>query len=650
MEYVAILHDMVRRNLPAGFGGRFVCLTDRPADLKGLAGVDAQRLTEEGLEGWWPKMTLFKGGSFPEGDRVWYFDLDTCVTGPLDSIFSDYDGPFAILRDAYRPGRMQSSVMSWKVGAASRSIWESWDRRGRPHYAGGDQAAIEAHFVIGRQPDFLQARFPGRFHSYKVSCQYEVPKRTSVVFFHGLPRPHQVLTGWVPHVWKVGGGTAAELVAVGTVAQDKVVANAAAAIARGYPSIERGEPIERLAVICAGGPSLADQGVMIASLQSAGAAVFAVNQVDGYLRDHGILPNFHVMLDARPDLAAWVNAGGIKLYASQCDPATLERANEMGDLTLWHSLTPGIEEIIKSRTLFVGGGSTVGTRAVCLAYILGFRNMALVGFDSCYTDDAHHAYPQALNDQERVLDVICAGRAFKAAAWMVKQAEEFKEIAAELADMGCQISIFGDGLLPHMLEKCQGMSNAADERGEQILEWINDIPSPHGVEVGVFGGDLSKRLLRRRDLSLDMVDSWEEAQPDGGYSRSGDFHASLDQNAQDAYMQRAMLITEFAASRRRVIRMRSVVAATHYKNESLDFVFLDADHSYEAVQADIAAWLPKVRPGGILCGHDYANEAYPLWGVARAVDEAFGPQVELGKNYTWRIRVGTSTQSVKEIS
>jgi predicted O-methyltransferase YrrM len=111
-----------------------------------------------------------------------------------------------------------------------------------------------------------------------------------------------------------------------------------------------------------------------------------------------------------------------------------------------------------------------------------------------------------------------------------------------------------------------------------------------------------------------------------------------------------MLITEFAASRRRVIRMRSVVAATHYKNESLDFVFLDADHNYEAVQADIAAWLPKVRPGGILCGHDYANEAYPLWGVARAVDEAFGPQVELGKNYTWRIRVGTSTQSVKEIS
>ena len=52
--------------------------------------------------------------------------------------------------------------------------------------------------------------------------------------------------------------------------------------------------------------------------------------------------------------------------------------------------------------------------------------------------------------------------------------------------------------------------------------------------------------------------------------------------------------------------------------EAFDFVFIDADHSYEAVRADILAYRPLVKRGGILAGHDYA----PKWeGVRQAVDE-----------------------------
>jgi predicted O-methyltransferase YrrM len=64
----------------------------------------------------------------------------------------------------------------------------------------------------------------------------------------------------------------------------------------------------------------------------------------------------------------------------------------------------------------------------------------------------------------------------------------------------------------------------------------------------------------------------------------------------------------------------SVEAARHFQNGSLDFVFLDADHTYESVKADLAAWWPKVRPGGILAGHDFASE-FP--GVEQAVRERF---------------------------
>jgi predicted O-methyltransferase YrrM len=74
----------------------------------------------------------------------------------------------------------------------------------------------------------------------------------------------------------------------------------------------------------------------------------------------------------------------------------------------------------------------------------------------------------------------------------------------------------------------------------------------------------------------------------------------------------------------------------------LDFVFIDADHSYEGCKADIEAWFPKVKPGGLLSGHDYDNPDFPEFGVKRAVDEfaaRHGHSVELGDNLTWFIRL-----------
>lgn len=64
-----------------------------------------------------------------------------------------------------------------------------------------------------------------------------------------------------------------------------------------------------------------------------------------------------------------------------------------------------------------------------------------------------------------------------------------------------------------------------------------------------------------------------------------------------------------------------------------DFVFIDAAHSYEAVRDDIADWLPKVKPGGWLGGHDYHSH---FQGVIRAVDEAFGKDgIDLLDGHIW---------------
>jgi len=79
------------------------------------------------------------------------------------------------------------------------------------------------------------------------------------------------------------------------------------------------------------------------------------------------------------------------------------------------------------------------------------------------------------------------------------------------------------------------------------------------------------------------------------------------------------------------MRMTSEKAVTYFKDETLDFVYIDANHSYESCKQDIALWWPKVKKGGIFSGHDYLNEELPegSFGVKRAVDEYIKEQKQV---------------------
>jgi len=76
--------------------------------------------------------------------------------------------------------------------------------------------------------------------------------------------------------------------------------------------------------------------------------------------------------------------------------------------------------------------------------------------------------------------------------------------------------------------------------------------------------------------------------------------------------------------------------AKRFDDESVDLVFLDADHSEDGVLRDLEAWLPKVRAGGIVAGHDYGARHHP--GVKPAVDRVFREHshpVRLAANKVW---------------
>lgn len=88
----------------------------------------------------------------------------------------------------------------------------------------------------------------------------------------------------------------------------------------------------------------------------------------------------------------------------------------------------------------------------------------------------------------------------------------------------------------------------------------------------------------------------------------------------------------------------SWTTAKLYADRSLDFVFIDAEHDYNSVRKDIAAWLPKVMNDGLICGHDY-SKAYP--GLQLAVREVFpNPKVHRGTKFkdgkfypVWSVRL-----------
>jgi uncharacterized Rossmann fold enzyme len=499
---------------------------------------------------------------------------------------------------------------------------------------GGDQAWIEERLTwIMHKPDILQFKFPNQFKSYKLDCRDFVPRGTRVVFFHGFPRPHQC-DGWVKDVWKVTDET---MFFAMNVKEDQVRSNIQYSLTKPNWIVKR-DGTQFPAIIVGGGPSLASDLWRIRGYQLSGAVVFATNNTFRDLKENGITADAHVMHDARAANLEFVPSEGDCYYASQCHPSVLDAAGDR--LICWHPYSDTCKDVIGNDPkgpVMVAGGSTIGLNAISLAYILGHRQFMLFGFDSSYENGSHHAYRQNLNDGELVLKYEACGQVFECAPWMIQQAEQFVALAQAMVRLGCTFMVSGHGLLPTLAANAQPEVTPADLRAKSILDRLKDRSHPVGAEIGVFAGELSSRLLQRGDLSLYLVDSWATSSGDSSYAQSDDFHAKLSQGEQERFYGIARDLTAFAGPRAKILRKTSVEAAAEIPDASLDFVFIDADHSYEGCKADIEAWAPKVKPGGLIAGHDYENTAFPKFGVKRAVDEKF-TDVDLGDNFTWFVR------------
>ena len=155
----------------------------------------------------------------------------------------------------------------------------------------------------------------------------------------------------------------------------------------------------------------------------------------------------------------------------------------------------------------------------------------------------------------------------------------------------------------------------------------NNNNGSHFVEVGVWKGRSASFMAveiinSNKNIKFDCVDTWE------GSVEHQNYDIISEKKLFDVFSENIEPVSHIINP----IRMKSLEAVNLYDDESLDFVFIDASHEYEDVKNDILAWLPKVKEGGFIGGHDYSSS----WdGVVRAVDEIFNNSELVIDEYCW---------------
>ena len=207
-EYVNKLYRGVARNTTLPF--QFKCFTEDPSGI--IPEVKTYPFVYD-LPGWWNKVYLFSNLASLAG-RVFYLDLDTVITGNID-VHMEFSGTFAVLRDFYffRNHRLRNSfgsgLMAWD-GGWGEHVWKEFlkdpqgNQKGHGH---GDQGWL-MHQIKLQEVTFWQDYVleRNRVDSYKVHVkdnQGILNPNTSIVCFHGSPRPHEIKgLDWMVEHWR----------------------------------------------------------------------------------------------------------------------------------------------------------------------------------------------------------------------------------------------------------------------------------------------------------------------------------------------------------------------------------------------------------------------------------------------------------------
>jgi predicted O-methyltransferase YrrM len=158
-----------------------------------------------------------------------------------------------------------------------------------------------------------------------------------------------------------------------------------------------------------------------------------------------------------------------------------------------------------------------------------------------------------------------------------------------------------------------------------------------GVELGSWVGE-SASVISKHCKKLYCVDLWKgnEGTEIGIKAKTNDIKSIFLGNMKELGIENIDVITSDTSE-----------AARGFEDGSVDFVYIDACHLYSGVKKDLDAWVPKVRKGGLIAGHDFAGTYFDEkctefncvggihHGVVKAVLERF-PDVKFDKEIWWK--------------
>lgn len=150
-----------------------------------------------------------------------------------------------------------------------------------------------------------------------------------------------------------------------------------------------------------------------------------------------------------------------------------------------------------------------------------------------------------------------------------------------------------------------------------------------GAEIGVFVGEFSRTILTEwKGKRLALVDPYQK------FPKDEYFDSTQDRN-QDEVFAHAQANLAIFGDRAQFMRMTSLQAALIIHDTSLDWIFIDGNHSLDASKADIAAWWPKVRSGGLFAGHDFYTRLKDTNSDALNAVLDFAESIDTRPHVTW---------------
>lgn len=207
---------------------------------------------------------------------------------------------------------------------------------------------------------------------------------------------------------------------------------------------------EKEAVICGAAPSLKQFYPDIYYKQSAGAVVFGCNSAAKHLACADIKSDYQVLLDPLESVADEFYPAKKHLLASIVSPSVFDMA---ADPVLWHPCIDWVAEYadgFERDFSYIGGGVTVTMSALCIAYTMGFRKIHLYGVDSSFSRNSFYVDKAGCGDGRLLVTVEAKGQTYKTTYDMKQQVVVFLELQKMLKANGCEVKVYGNGLLPDM--------------------------------------------------------------------------------------------------------------------------------------------------------------------------------------------------------